>query len=98
MAEHMPGGPDAGERFVRLDDGDMRVEGNGRPDAPALLLINNAVAPIALWDPLVPSLAGAHRVIRIDLLDRARSSPGGYDVPAQARRAGAARRTKAGPE
>ena len=89
MTEHMPGGPDAGGRFVRLDDGDVDVVQDGRPDAPALLLIQNAAAPIALWDPVVPSLAGASRVIRVDLLGHGRSGPAGYDVAAQARRAGA---------
>jgi pimeloyl-ACP methyl ester carboxylesterase len=47
---------------------------------------------LACWDPVVPSLAGAHRVIRVDLLGRGRStSPaGGYDIPTHARRVGAA--------
>jgi pimeloyl-ACP methyl ester carboxylesterase len=91
LTEHIPGGPDAGDRFVRLDDGDMHVVQAGRPGAPALLLIQNAAAPIALWDPVIPSLAGAYRVIRVDLLGHGRSRPvTRYDVPAQARRAGAA--------
>jgi pimeloyl-ACP methyl ester carboxylesterase len=69
----------------------MHIVEDGRPDAPALLLIQNAAAPIALWDPVVPSLAGAYRVIRADLLGHGRSGPAaGYDVPAQARRASAA--------
>ena len=92
MAEHMPGDPDAGDRFVRLDDGDMHVVEDGRPDAPALLLIHGAAASTAYWDLVVPSLAGAFRVIRVDLPGHGRSaSPaGGYDVPTQARRVGAA--------
>jgi pimeloyl-ACP methyl ester carboxylesterase len=69
----------------------MHVVQDGRPGAPALLLIQNAAAPIALWDPVIPSLAGAYRVIRVDLLDHGRSGPAArYDVPAQASRAGAA--------
>ena len=73
-----------------MSNDDMPVVQDGRPGAPALLLIQNAAAPIALWDPVVPSLAGAHRVIRADLLGNGRSGPAaGYDVPAQARRAGA---------
>jgi pimeloyl-ACP methyl ester carboxylesterase len=88
VAEHMSGGPETGDRFVRPEDGDVHVVQDGRPDAPALLLIQNAAAPIALWDPVVPELAGAYRVIRVDLLGRGRSGPGaGNDVPAQARRA-----------
>jgi pimeloyl-ACP methyl ester carboxylesterase len=91
MAEHMPGDPDAGDRLVRLDDGDMHVVQDGQPGAPALLLIQNAAVPTACWDPVVPRLAGAHRVIRVDLLGRGRSaSPAdGYDIPAHARRVGA---------
>jgi hypothetical protein len=34
-AAHMPGDPDAGDRFVRLDDGDMHVVEDGKPGAPA---------------------------------------------------------------
>jgi pimeloyl-ACP methyl ester carboxylesterase len=68
----------------------MQIVEDGRPGAPALLLIQNAAAPIALWDPLVPSLAGACHVIRADLVGHGGSGPAaGYDVPAQARRAGA---------
>jgi pimeloyl-ACP methyl ester carboxylesterase len=92
MAEHLPGDPDAGDRFVRLDDGDMHVVENGRPGAPTLLLIHGAAASTAYWDLVVPSLASAFHVIRVDLLGHGRSaSPaGGYDVPTQARRVGAA--------
>jgi pimeloyl-ACP methyl ester carboxylesterase len=69
---------------------DVQVVLDGGPDAPALLLIQNAVAPIALWDPVVAALAGAYRVIRVDLIGHGRSGSGaGYDVPGQADRAGA---------
>ena len=67
MAEHMPGDPDAGDRFVRLDDGDMHVVEDGRPGAPGLLLIHGTAASAAWWDPVIPALAGACRVIRVDL-------------------------------
>jgi pimeloyl-ACP methyl ester carboxylesterase len=92
MAEHMPGDPDVSDRFVRLDDGDMHVAEDGKPGAPALLLIHGTGASTAWWDPVVPTLAGAYRVIRVDLLGHGRSaSPaGGYDIPTQARRVGAA--------
>jgi pimeloyl-ACP methyl ester carboxylesterase len=92
MAEHMSGDPNAGVRFVRLDDGDMPVVEDGKPDSPALLLLSNAAAPTAIWDPVVPWLAGAFRVIRVDLLGHRRSaSPAGsYDIPTQARRVAAA--------
>ena len=92
LAERMPGDPGAGARFVRLDDDDMHVVEDGRPGAPGLLLIHGTAGSTAWWDPVVPSLAGACRVIRVDLLGHGRSSSpaGGYDIPAHARRVGAA--------
>jgi pimeloyl-ACP methyl ester carboxylesterase len=89
-SEPGPGGPDADGQLVRTGDGDIRVMQDGRPDAPALLLIQNAAAPIALWDPVVAALAGAYRVIRVDLLSRGLPGAARCDVAAQARRAGAA--------
>ena len=91
MAEHMPGDPDADDRFVRLDDGEMHVAEDGDQGAPAVLLIHGTAASTAWWDPVIPQLAGDCRVIRIDMAGHGRSSApaGGYDIPAQARRAGA---------
>jgi pimeloyl-ACP methyl ester carboxylesterase len=63
----------------------IHIVQDGRPGAPALLLLQNAAAPIALWDPVIESLAGTNHVIRVDLL-----GPAGYDVPAQARLAAGA--------
>ena len=92
MAEHMSGDRGAGDRFVRLDDGDMHVVEDGRPGAPGLLLIHGTAGSAAWWDPVIPALAGAYRVIRVDLLGHGRSSSpaGGYGIPAHARRVGAA--------
>jgi pimeloyl-ACP methyl ester carboxylesterase len=92
MAEHMSGDPDADDRFVRLDDGDMHVVEDGTPGAPALLLIHGSAGSMAWWDPVVPALAVACRVIRVDLLGHGRSSSpaSGYCIPAHARRVGAA--------
>ncbi len=92
MAERMSGDPDFDDRFVRLDDGEMHVVTDGKPGAPALLLLNNAAVPMAIWDPVVPSLADDHRVIRVDLLGSGRSAApaGGCDIPTHARRVGAA--------
>jgi pimeloyl-ACP methyl ester carboxylesterase len=69
----------------------MHVVQDYKPGAPALLLVQNAAVPTACWDPVVPRLAGAYHVIRVDLLGQGRSAnlAGGYDIPAQARRAGA---------
>src|SRR5437763_4657328 len=91
MTGHMSGDPGAGGRFVRLDDGDMHVVEDGKPGAPGLLLIHGTVGSTAWWDPVVPALAGACRVIRVDLLGHRRSSTpaGGYDIAAHARRVGA---------
>lgn len=78
----------AGMSGMAIDIGGIHVVQEGRLDAPALLLIQNAAAPIELWEPVVPALAAAYRVIRVDLLDRGRSgSAAGHDVLAQARRA-----------
>jgi pimeloyl-ACP methyl ester carboxylesterase len=90
IAERASGDPDSIERYVRVDDVDMRVVENGMPDAPALLLLSNAAAPTAIWDPVVPLLAAAHRIIRIDLLGCGTSTHSSvYNVPAWARRVGA---------
>ena len=91
MAKRMSGDPDAEDRFVKLDDGDIQVAEDGGPDAPALLLLTNAVVSVAVWDPVVPLLAGSYRVIRVDLLVHGGSTSlaDGYDMPAQAHRVGA---------
>ena len=91
MAELMPGDPDADDRFVRLDDGDIHVAEDGDPGGPAVLLIHGTAASTAWWDPVIPQLAGDCWVIRIDMAGHGRSSApeGGYEIPAQARRAGA---------
>jgi pimeloyl-ACP methyl ester carboxylesterase len=75
-------GPMAEQRWVRLDNCEMHVAEDGDPDAPALLLLTNAAAPTAIWDPVIPTLARAHHVIRVNPLGRGSSS---YDVPGQAR-------------
>jgi pimeloyl-ACP methyl ester carboxylesterase len=67
----------------------MHLVEDGSPGAPAVLLLGNAATPVALWDPVVPSLATACRVIRVDLFGHDRPARG-YDLPAQARRVGAA--------
>ena len=61
-------------RFVRLDDGDMHVGEDGRPGGPAVLLIYGTAASAAWWDPVIPQLAGACRVIRVDLAGDGRSA------------------------
>jgi pimeloyl-ACP methyl ester carboxylesterase len=67
----------------------MHLVEDGIPDAPAVLLLGNAATPVALWDPVVPPLASACRVIRVDVFGHDRPARG-YDLPAQARRVGSA--------
>jgi pimeloyl-ACP methyl ester carboxylesterase len=89
---HMSDDPDPGGPVVRRDDDDLKVVEHGKSDAHAVLLLSNAAAPTAIWDPVVPVLAGAFRVIRVDLLGECGlASPAGrYDIPAQAARIGTA--------
>jgi pimeloyl-ACP methyl ester carboxylesterase len=76
-----------------LDGGRIYVRQDGPRDAPALVLIHGLAGSTRWWDPLVPMLARSHRVIRIDLLGHGRSAKpagGGYEIPEQGRRVGAA--------
>jgi pimeloyl-ACP methyl ester carboxylesterase len=82
----LPGMPGIKELLTN----DVRIVQDGRPGSPALLLIGNAAAPIALWDLVIPLLASTHHVIRVDLLGPGTTSRTSYDVPAQAHRIGAA--------
>ncbi|WP_037896513.1 alpha/beta fold hydrolase [Streptomyces sp. NRRL S-920] len=69
------------------------ITASGPPDAPALVLIHGLAGSAAWWDPVVPALARAHRVLRVDLPGHGRSARpprGGDDIPAQARRVAAA--------
>ncbi|MER6952151.1 alpha/beta hydrolase [Nonomuraea sp. NPDC000554] len=78
---------------LSLDDADIHVCQDGPRDAPALLLIHGSASSTRSWDPLVPLLTRAHRVIRIDLLGHGRSAKPtdqSYALPDQARRVGAA--------
>ncbi|MFH8626191.1 alpha/beta fold hydrolase [Streptomyces vietnamensis] len=78
--------------LLSLDDGVLHVSQDGPRDAPALLLIHGSASSSRSWNPMVPLLTGAHRVIRIDLLGHGRSAKPAdrsYAIPDQARRAGA---------
>ena len=83
----------AEESTLPLDGGEIHVCLDGPRDAPAILLIHGTAASLRTWDLMVPMLTGSHRVIRIDLLGCGQSAkPDGasYEIPDQARRAGAA--------
>ncbi|AQZ70542.1 alpha/beta hydrolase [[Actinomadura] parvosata subsp. kistnae] len=76
-----------------LDGGSVHVRQDGPRDAPALVLIHGLAGSARWWDPLVPTLAEHHRVIRIDLLGHGRSAKpaaGGYGIEEQGRRVGQA--------
>ena len=77
MEEHAASGPDGDGRTVRNKDCDLYVAEDGQPDAPAVLLIHGTGACAAWWDPVVPQLAGACRVIRW----RSSSAAAYRDVP-----------------
>ena len=66
---------------------------DGPRDAPVLVLIHGLAASTRWWDQLVPMLASTYRVVRVDLLGHGRSAKpagGGYAMPEQAARVGAA--------
>ncbi|MGV4986699.1 alpha/beta fold hydrolase [Streptomyces sp. NRAIS4] len=91
---YVNGGTEATESStLSLDDGDIYVCQDGPRDAPALLFIHGSASSTRSWNPMVPLLAGSHRVIRIDLLGHGRSAKPAdrsYAIPDQARRAGVA--------
>ncbi|MEU2839416.1 alpha/beta fold hydrolase [Streptomyces sp. NPDC007076] len=91
---YVKGGAEAAESStLSLDDGDIHVCQDGPHDSPALLLIHGSASSTRSWNPMVPLLTGAHRVIRIDLLGHGRSAKpadGSYAIADQARRAGVA--------
>jgi pimeloyl-ACP methyl ester carboxylesterase len=75
-----------GTAALALGDDDLNVVQDGRPGAPALLLIHGLAGSTAWWEPVVPMLARNFRVIRVDLRGHG-SSPSprqGYDTDAHA--------------
>jgi pimeloyl-ACP methyl ester carboxylesterase len=92
MAQHTRHNADTRGAFVRVDDADMHVVEDGKPDGPALLLIHGSAASLVCWDLVVPTLAGGFHVIRVDLPGCGKSTTptGGYEIPTQARRVAAA--------
>ena len=79
---------------MELDDARVHVVRNGAPEAPVLLLVHGLGASTAWWNPVVPCLADAYRVVRIDLLGHGRSTgpksgDAAYSIAGQAERVGA---------
>lgn len=77
--------------LLSLEGGNVHVTQEGRYDAPVLVLIHGLGGSGRWWDPLVPSLADAHHVIRLDLLGFGRSAKPagfGYEIPEHGARVG----------
>lgn len=53
---------------------------DGRPDAPALVLVNSLGSDTSLWDGILPALLRSYRVIRLDLPGHGASSLTGAKV------------------
>jgi 3-oxoadipate enol-lactonase/4-carboxymuconolactone decarboxylase len=68
--------------FVQVDDARLYWRCDGPEDAPALLLSNSIGTDHALWDPVMPALMRAFRVIRYDARGHGASdtSAGEYDM------------------
>lgn len=64
----------------------MYVTCEGSPQSPPLLCIHGSGFSGASWEPMVPTLAERHYVIRVDLPGCGRSPAASYDVPDQADR------------
>ncbi|MBY8881067.1 alpha/beta fold hydrolase [Actinacidiphila acidipaludis] len=76
-----------------LEAGDLHVRQDGPRDAPALVLVHGLAASTSWWDAIVPELAAARHVVRLDLLGHGRSARPdgpGYRIADHARRVGAA--------
>ncbi|MEY9926199.1 pimeloyl-ACP methyl ester carboxylesterase [Catenulispora sp. GP43] len=92
-------------QYVDVGDAALHVTTNGPADAPVLLLVHGLGGSTAWWNPVVPCLADAYRVIRVDLLGHGRSTgrsnsrptgrstatggPTTYSIPSHAERIGA---------
>lgn len=76
---------------TRPATGDLHVVLDGPPGAPAMVLIHGSAGCTAWWDPVIPRLADAFRIIRVDLAGHGRSAgpQGGYDIPTHASRVAA---------
>ncbi|MHA3700551.1 alpha/beta fold hydrolase [Jatrophihabitans sp. YIM 134969] len=62
----------------------MFVTEDGPPDAPVVLLVHGFSSSSRSWDLVVPTLARAHRVVRVDLLGHGRTGGAAADSPVQA--------------
>lgn len=67
---------------VAVDGTAIAWESIGADDAPAVVLVHSLGLDMRLWDPQVPALSEAHRVVRLDLRGHGSSDcpPGPYSV------------------
>ena len=65
---------------LQTDDLTLHYEDDGDPEAPPVLLLHGITQSTATWGWLVPHLADAHRVVRLDFRGHGRSgrTPGAY--------------------
>ncbi len=68
---------------LRTDDLALHLSDDGDPDAPPILVLHGITQSGATWGWLVPHLASAHRVVRLDFRGHGRSgrTPGAYTFP-----------------
>src|SRR3546814_5323711 len=68
---------------LNTNDLNLHYEDDGDPTAPPILVLHGITQSVATWGWLVPHLADAHRVVRLDLRGHGRSgrTPGAYEFP-----------------
>jgi pimeloyl-ACP methyl ester carboxylesterase len=75
-------------RIVDLPGGDVQVREDGPKSAQPIVLLHCFACSMRWWDRMVPALAKAHHVVRLDLLGHGGSEMprDGYSMPEQAER------------
>jgi 3-oxoadipate enol-lactonase len=68
--------------MIEVDGGELNVEVEGRPDAPALMLSNSLATDFSMWDGQAKLFGERFRLIRYDRRGHGRSavSPGPYSM------------------
>lgn len=73
-------------RILELNGGDLQVVDRGPRDTKPIVLIHCFTCSIAWWEPMMPRLEAARRVVAVDLLGHGGSEKptSGYSIPNQA--------------
>ena len=68
---------------VKLKDVQLNCELAGPDHAPVLLFSNSLGTSLAMWDPQMPELSRAYRILRYDMRGHGQSqvTPGPYTIP-----------------